>query len=129
MSSLIRVKRRGRNYTAPLPKDPGETTSVTLLRGLNDILSDACFVMGVSIEDVKSDWRDSTLVDTRALYAYTAQKMGYNLSAISRYVDKHHTTACHYIKKFKSYLEEDKPWFRPDMKQRVEKMMKKYAEI
>jgi len=128
MTSLIRVKRRKRNYSAPLPENPGEGNSVLLLSGLDNMLKDACFVMGVKVSDVKGKWRDPRLVDTRILYSYAATQLGYSLSSIGKYIGKHHATICHYIRKSREYLDEDAPWYRADIRAAADKILAKHVQ-
>ena len=74
----------------------------------------------VSLDDIKGKCRRMDLVKVRAIYALLSRGMGYTLSETGKPMKRDHTLIIFHLKKYKDYLDEEQPWFRPELKEEIE---------
>jgi len=110
MTSLIKERRRG----SPRPA-PHFTTATprTLFEGI-------CDVIGVNVEEAKGKCRDTHLVKARAIFAYLGREMKFPCTEMGKQVNRDHATILSHHKAYRNYLDESKPWFRPELKEEIE---------
>ena len=79
-----------------------------------------CEIMGEREEDVSSRCRKAHLVKVRSIYAYLGSRLYFTRKAMGKQIGRDHSTVTFHIRNCRNYLDETKPYFRPDLKKAIE---------
>ena len=74
----------------------------------------------VSLDDIRGQCRRMDLVKVRAIYAWLGRGIGYTLSETGKQMNRDHAGMLFHIRKYRDYLDEEQPWFRPELKEEIE---------
>lgn len=69
------------------------------LEALQGIEKNVCEQFGISPLALKSRRQDADMVDARTLFAVQARALEFSYPQIGKYIDRHHSTVIHYIRK------------------------------
>lgn len=124
----LRARRRQNPLPAPAPAPPDPRPAprfiphMTPLPTLMEIVSRET---GISIDDIKSEWRDRRIVRARQIFFYAAHiKFRYSFPRIGRYVRRDHSTVLHGAQRVASNRE----YYEPELSRVLEQCQRATAE-
>jgi len=87
---------------------------------LDRLIGVLCEYYGVTLEQVRSKARHSSIVKVRAVYALMSREMGFATKRSGLHINRDHATIIHHTKKLRDYLNKSKFYFRPELYEEIE---------
>ena len=88
------------------------------------LLNAICKVYNVTPDQLRAGNRKKEIVRVRAIYFYLSRELKFSTTDAGLYVGRDHATVIHHNKKIRGFLEEGKPWFRPELKREIQEVKK-----
>ena len=81
-----------------------------------------CKIYNTTPEEAKVFNRKGDKVRVRAIYCYFARLLEFTTVETGLVMDRDHATVIHHHKKYVNWLDETKPWFRPELKEEIDEV-------